>query len=350
MRIIYDDIIYSLQKSGGGSVYWTEIIKRFKEYSEHYVYDNAHENFFYDDANLPQPHILSSNFLPIKRYFNVKLKHHNLPFIFHSSLYRLCRNNNAINITTVHDFTYEYYRKDWKSNFHKNQKKNSVINSDGVICISENTKQDLLKFYPEFHGRIKVIYNGYSTDKYFFNPNVQKTKNILYVGARTDYKRFDFAIELVSLLPECQLIIVGGGSLNRNEKNLLNQKLLNRYLKKDNVSDEALCELYNSAFFLCYPSEYEGFGIPIIEAQACGCPVVCQPKSSIPEVVNGTAVFINSNDLNGSILNIRQLFNSAFYKDIQFKGLANAKRFSWDKCANEVKSFYEEVYNDVTKH
>ena len=154
MNIVYDDIIYSLQKSGGGSVYWTENVKRIKENVEHYAYDSATENFFYNEDNLPNLHKWSSKFLIFKRYFNLRFKDKKEPFIFHSSLYRLCKNKNALNITTVHDFTYEYYRKDLKSNLHKWQKKNAVMHSDGVICISENTKQDLLKFYLKFKGRI----------------------------------------------------------------------------------------------------------------------------------------------------------------------------------------------------
>ena len=350
MHIIYDDIIYSLQKSGGGSVYWTEIVKRNKAEAEHYAYASAKTNFFYDENNLPNLHRLSSRFLTIKRYLNLKFRCVTAPFLFHSSLYRLCRNKNAVNITTVHDFTYEYYRKDLKSNLHKWQKKYAIMHSDGVICISENTKNDLMKFYPKFNGRIKVIYNGYSTDKYIFKPVIVKTKNVLFVGARTDYKRFDLAIDIVKELDDCKLVIVGGGNLTVAEQNLLESKLSGRYEKKGYVSDEDLCDLYNSAFFLCYPSEYEGFGIPVIEAQACGCPVVCQNKSSIPEVVQDSAIYINSGEFKSALEEIKKLYTAEFYKEIQNKGLENVKRFSWDNCANEVKALYEEVYTNAKKH
>ena len=349
MAIVYDDIIYSLQKSGGGSVYWTEIIKRKKNNVEHYAYDTAKKNFFYEEGNLPNLHVLSSVLLVIKRYLNLFFYKRDKPFIFHSSLYRLCNNKNAVNITTVHDFTYEYYRKDLKSYLHKIQKRKAVMHSDGVICISENTKKDLLKFYPNFKGRIKVIYNGYSTDKYYYKPEIKKTHNVLFVGARNDYKRFDFAVELLKELEECRLIIIGGGDLTLREKDMLDSKLHNRYDKKGYVSDEELCDLYNSSFFLCYPSEYEGFGIPLIEAQASGCPVVCQRNSSIPEVVADCAVYVNTTDLKKSIESIKQLYNSSYYTSIQKKGLENVKRFSWEQCAKSVFEFYEEVYLDVKK-
>ena len=348
MKIIYDDIIYSLQKAGGGSVYWTEVTKRNKRESVHYVYDNANENFFYNEKYFKTNKKLSSFLLIIKRYLNLHFNERNY-FIFHSSLYRYCKNRKSINITTVHDFTYEYYRKDLKSILHKIQKKNAVMHSDGVICISENTKRDLNKFYPKYRGLIKVIYNGYNTEDFFYEPNIEKTKKILFVGARTDYKRFDYAVELCSKLKDYKFVVVGGGNLSENEKKLLEEKIKNKYEKKNYLIDRDLRRLYNSAFCLLYPSEYEGFGIPVIEAQACGCPVICQKKSSIPEVANDSAIYIDSNSLDESIELIKQLENDVFYSQIVKKGLENAKRFSWEKCAMEVDKFYSEVIEKCQK-
>lgn len=344
MKIVYDDIIYSLQKVGGGSVYWTEVTRRCDENSVHYAYDNADKNFFYEQNNFKNNKKWSSTFLLLKRYLNPHFNEER-PFIFHSSMYRYCKNKNAINITTVHDFTYEYFRADLKSNLHKIQKRNAVMHSEGVICISENTKADLLKFYPHYKGLIKVINNGYATDTYFYEPDVQKTKKVLFVGARTGYKRFDVCVSLVKELKDCCLYIVGGGRLSCSEKTLLETNLAGRYRETGYLSDSDLRHLYNEAFFLCYPSEYEGFGIPVIEAQACGCPVVCQEKSSIPEVAADTVVYIDSDDFAASLNSIKVLYDDELYDSIQKKGFENVRRFSWDKCAAEVKEFYGDVYS-----
>lgn len=346
MKIIYDDIIYSLQKSGGCSVYWTEVTKRQDEKAIHNVYNNANENFFYNESNFKIINKWSAKFLTIKRYLNLTFSE-NLPFIFHSSYYRYCKNKNAINITTVHDFTYEYYRKDLKSNLHKIQKKNAVMHSDGVICISENTKHDLYNFYPNYKGKIQVIYHGYDNNLYNYSGlGIDKrTKNVLFVGSRTSYKGFDFTVSLLSKLPLFNLKIIGGGNLTESEIQLMEELIPNRYKKLGFVSNENLAKLYNESFALFYPSEYEGFGFPAIEAQACGCPVICQKKSSIPEVSGDKCVYVDSADFEKSVNEINKLFESDYYATIQTDGLENVKRFSWEKCIKETMEFYNSVLN-----
>lgn len=349
MKVIYDDIIYSLQKNGGGSLYWTQILKNQPEGAVHYIYRGAEDNFFYDETLIRNKKELSPLLLPIKRYINPIIKSDE-KYLFHSSYYRYSTNPNAVNITTVHDFTYERYRKDWRSNAHKIQKKNAVMHSDGVICISESTLRDFKEYYPEYKGMIKVISNAYDTHSYYLENEISSNRNnnVLFVGARTDYKRFDLAIALVSCFEDLNLVIIGGGELLSEEQSLLEANLHGRYEKRGYISNEELRELYNHAFFVCYPSEYEGLGCPVLEAQACGCPVVAQHISSIPEVSNEIAVFI-TDDMISNQERIKKLYDNQYYKNLQEKGLENVKRFSWDKTAKETVAFYKEVYERKRK-
>ena len=339
MNTIYDDIIYSLQKSGGISVYW-QMLEDFISVDRRLVYNNRTKNIFYKERENEQ--VFESK-LFFERYRSVFFDRE-VPFIFHSSYYRICRNKNAVNITTVHDFTYELFRKDLISALHKIQKKNAVMHSDGIICISENTKRDLYKYYPNYKGKVKVIYHGYDDKTFFFNKK-EKINNVLFVGSRTSYKGFNFTVSLLSRIPNLNFKIVGGGELLESENLLLNTMIPNRYEKLGFVSNKELARLYNESFALMYSSEYEGFGFPVIEAQACGCPVICQKKSSIPEISGDKCVYVDSNNLDESVAEINKLFDLHFYRDMQKAGLENVKRFSWEKCVKETLNFYEECFN-----
>lgn len=341
MKIVYDDIVYSLQKVGGVSVVWSHITSAPPFSVLHIWYDNAMDNVFADKKQGHVYQIVSSRFLKIKRYLN-PIINSDVPFLFHSSYYRFCNNPNAINITTVHDFIYELYRNDLKSILHKLQKKKAVLHSDGIICISESTKRDFQKIYPDYQGEIRVIYNGYDTQMYYYE-KACKEKIILFVGGRARHKRFDYAVEIMRYLPYYKLIIVGGGKLTNYEKELLEKTIPNNYEKIEYIRNDELRKLYNKAFCLLYCSDYEGFGIPPIEAQACGCPVICQAKSSIPEVVADSAIFFDPNNIQKLISEIELMNDNEYYQHLVDKGLANAQRFSWEKCKKEVYQFYYDI-------
>ena len=338
--ITYDNIIYSIQKSGGISVYW-RMLENSVPVVRRLVYNNCAENIFYTKHG---NEMKSSANLFFERYRNVKLSE-KAPFIFHSSYYRYCKNKSAVNITTVHDFTYELFRTDLKSILHKIQKKNAVMHSDGVICISENTKRDLYKYYPNYKGKVKVIYHGYDDKIFYFAGVKERTNNVLFVGSRVGYKAFDFTVRLLSEIQSLNLKIIGGGDLSESEKSLLDSTIPDRYEKLSFVSNEELATLYNESFALMYPSEYEGFGFPVIEAQACGCPVICQKKSSIPEVSGDKCVYVDSASFENSVTEIKRLFVPLYYEEVQKAGLENVKRFSWKKCIQETQNFYRECFN-----
>ena len=307
------------------------------------LYKNFDKNIFYRDSDIAQK-IKSNNKIIFERFRNICLNE-KLPFVFHSSYYRYCKNKNAVNITTVHDFIYEYFRHDLKSKLHKTQKKNAIKNSHGVICNSENTKKDLLIFCPDYKGMIKVIYSGLSEDYYCLD--IPRKKNVIFIGARTGYKNFDYSLELIKKFPELKLQIVGGGELTEKEKMLLKNKIPNSYEYYCNLSNKELNLMYNEAKYLLYPSLYEGFGVPVVEAQAAGCPVVCCNVSSLPEVAGDAALYITGKNIEEDLGLISSLDNIKVYTTYAKKGVDNCKKFSWKKCAEETNNFYKEVYNSV---
>lgn len=343
MNIVFDDIIYSIQKAGGVSEVWSQVTLAPLHRAVHIGYANGAENIFFRRNKAHKYEIRPGKCMILQRYLNPKINSEK-KFIFHSSYFRTCPNKMAINITTVHDFIYEYYYSSIKLIPHKLQKRNAVMNSDAVICVSENTKRDLEKFYPWYKGMVKVIYNGYKSDVYQYKDGIKKEKLILYVGSRAFYKRFDLAVELMKRLEGYQLVIIGGGELTRQENALLRTLPEGSYKKESYLTDQELAVLYNRALFLCYPSEYEGFGIPPVEAQACGCIPICQRKSSLTEVLNGTGIELDVCNLENTAERIRQCEDGKVLRNMQEEGFKNVKRFSWDKCRKETYDLYDELW------
>ncbi|WP_318510115.1 glycosyltransferase family 4 protein [Photobacterium leiognathi] len=327
--IVYDGIINSLQTHGGISVLFNELKRRMSP--------DAFKYYTYNKKISSEDILLKPRLLERYRDFDVRLNNSD---IFHSTYYRLPNTSSKV-VTTVHDFTYEKYVGGFKTTVHSYQKNRSIVNSDKVICVSNNTAEDLIKFCPISESKIEVVYNGVSDDYHFLNLECQDY--VVFVGARSLYKNFDIAISAVSKISDLKLLIVGGGSLNVSEMSLLESKLKNRFEYKGFLSNDELNSVYNQAIALIYPSEYEGFGIPVIEAQRAGCPVIAVNVSSIPEVAGDSAILIDSPKAELIYDAILMLLSGSSRKRFQTLGFENGKRFSWDKCYAETNKVYQSL-------
>lgn len=363
MNLILDNIVFSLQKAGGISVYWYELLKRIivdKEVKPSFL-DEVNQNIFRKNFEVPESKILNNSLsqlpIAIQRYINPNLIQNQ--GIFHSSYYRTARDKGIINITTVHDFTYEYYRKGLAKYIHSHQKGDAIKKSKKIICVSQNTRTDLLKLHPEIReDQIRVIYNGvdniYQTlsikDEVILKNLIPFSSGefILYVGDRKSlYKNFNVAVDACKIAKQ-PLVMIGGGILTPNENQFLKNQLGNNNFKLLlGVNNEQLNIIYNHAFCLTYPSLYEGFGIPILEAQRAGCPVISTNYSSIPEIAGKGAILVkNVNKTQiAEMLNVLKT-DSAIVSELKAEGFKNSQRFSWDNCYQQTKDLYKEVYEE----
>lgn len=362
MNIILDNIIFSLQKAGGVSVYWYELLSRIKNDSElsPMFIEMSNQNIFRKNLIINDSQIFNKSPhypISIQRYSNPHLFSNK--GLFHSSYYRTAIDKEITNITTVHDFTYEYYRNGLAKHIHSYQKGNAIKKSKKIICVSQNTKKDLLKFYPKIReDQIRVIYNGVD-DIYQALPIKDEIilKNlipfssgeyILYVGDRKSlYKNFNVAVGVCKIANQ-PLVMIGGGMLTPKENHILQNQLGNNNFKLlFGINNEHLNIIYNHAFCLLYPSLYEGFGIPILEAQRAGCTVISTNYSSIPEVAGKGAILIDK-VTETEIAEILKLLkkDSALVTTLINEGFNNSQRFSWDKCYQETKQLYKEVYEE----
>lgn len=362
MHVYCDNVIFSLQRAGGISVYWYELLRRMlRDGVSLRVVEgsNVDDNIFRTKLNLPQHLIVPNLIIPtqIARYLPPFVA---LPkgCIFHSSYYRVPWGRNCATVVTAYDFTYERFGAGLPRFVHSIQKRMALQKARGVICISESTKRDLLKFVsgvPE--ERIRVIHLGYSDE---FRPcheierkglcdnaSFNDLPYLVYVGDRGSYKNFPLAVQAVSQLPGYGLVVVGGGALNRSDQALLNEKLQGRHLHLDRLPNEKLNSLYNSAHALIYPSSYEGFGIPVIEAMAAGCPVIASNTSSIPEAAGNAGLLVDDLSAVAFGARVRELENSSLREVVIQRGFENVKRFSWERCYQETIAFYREILEDT---
>lgn len=359
MEILLDNIIFSLQKSGGISVVWQKHLEQLLEDTDFrcrfWEYDNAEMNFFRQQLsiNCELIDLQSSKFLFLNRYFNLNEKDVD-KHLFHSSYYRTQKGKNVVNITTVHDFTYEYYAKGLSQKVHSRQKNFAIRNSDGVICISESTKRDLLCFLPHIDkNKIRVIYNGVDEgfnildDGIFFDKKhpFDDFGYAVYIGdRRAAYKNFDMAVDACTLA-KIPLLIIGGGELSTEELQKLRTKLgEGNFVNILGISVEDLNFYYNRAFCLLYPSLYEGFGIPVVEAQKAGCPVIATNSSSIPEVLGNKYLAINNPTSEKIAKKIKELAEDNLRMETIEKGFNKSEKFSWQNTYKETKEFYKELY------
>jgi len=340
MKIVLDGIAFSLQSKGGVTMYFSQILRAIKRISPVTLINDFNSNNIYHQGSEGS---VSSLRLVLLRYGHNNYKSTE-KYIFHSSYFCVSKNKKAINVLTIHDCMYEIYYPVLKKKLHIWQKKRALKRSAGIICVSENTKKDLYKFYPEIKGKdIKVIHHGLSSDFHPL-PEIPKEKIILYVSGRKFYKRFGLVVESMVKLVDYRLVIVGGGSLEDDELAAL-ACIDSRYTHLTNLSNSELNAIYNRSHCLVYTSSYEGFGLPLLESIGAGCPVICENNSSLSEVVgNDYALLVSELTTNIVYNKVLALEEDSFRAKVVDQGVKFAKNFCWDDKARQLYEFYETMY------
>jgi mannosyltransferase len=334
-KLFIDGIIYSLQTNGGISTLFNELIKRLPlDFYHLSLYKNNNFNI-----NINANNIFFNEYRNFERYRNCKIN--KKMKLFHSTYYRLPDDKKVISIQTIHDFTYEKYSSNIKKYIHVAQKRNAIYNSDILICVSNNTKSDLINYYgSKFEDRCKVIYNAASNDYFNHNKDGIYKQNILFIGQRSGYKNFNFVLKTLKYNKSFFLDIIGGGDLTKDELNFLEREMPYRYKFWGNVTNKTLNDLYNISFCLLYPSLYEGFGIPILEAMQAGCPVIAFNNSAISEIVDRNENLLISDDISEISFFLEKLNNTEFRQTIIKYGIERSKYFSYNNTFNQTMNLY----------
>lgn len=353
-QIFLDNIVYSIQKYGGATTYWKELQKYFIELEDVKIITQATNEY---NETTRKDKFIFENILPpsILRYLPLTKR---LPAksLYHASYYRTCLQKNVTNIFTVHDFTHYkgYASKFPRKLVHITLNSLGLRNADGIICISENTKRDLMYYFPQIkEDMIRVIYHGVSDDFFplqgmddnaFISSLKLDSPFVVFVGKRQGYKKFSILPEALKKTDNIKLVIVGGGALTSPEIEELENTIPGRYIKIDNINNGDLNILYNRAFALIYPSIYEGFGFPVVEAMKAGCPVITTNLSSIPEVGGDAALMLNEVSSQALFEQMEFLRNPDARASLINKGFIQSKKFTWKKCFSETLQFYNDIY------
>jgi len=222
--------------------------------------------------------------------------------------------------------------------------------SDIVLTVSEFSKQEIVK-YTKTSKDIEVIYNGIEPQWYKKQPLSlsERDSYILYVGNVKPHKNLVRALKAFSLLKDNNLKFKIVGKKNNfitgdKEVEKIAQKLGNKVEFTGYISDNELKELYRKAKLFLFPSLYEGFGLPPLEAMACGTPVIVSNVASLPEVCGDAAYYINPYDINDIARGIETVLkDEELKKELIQKGLKRVRLFSWEKSAKKLIEVIEEV-------
>ena len=229
----------------------------------------------------------------------------------------------------------------------------AVSRADHVICISEHTRQDLLRLFNIPKQKTSVIHLGCDVPQ-FAQTNPVAVQNhprpyLLYVGLRGGYKNFARLVKAIAASPqirhEFDLIAFGGNAFSEQEQALIQQLgFAPSQIRQQAGSDRELSRLYSEAAAFVYPSTYEGFGLPPLEAMAHNCPVVSSHRSSMPEVIGSAAEFFDPESIDAMTSALeRVLFSTKRADELRQKGQARLKEFTWQRCAQETLRVYQEL-------
>ncbi len=363
MKILYDHQIFSWQKYGGISRYFFELMTRFGQDPgiDFEISLLLSVNAYLPDSELAFPNIVLKNVnFPKKdriyeridkQYSKIRISRGDFD-VFHPTYYDpyfLKYLGDTPFVLTVYDMIHEVYPGYFSPEDPVYFNKKMLIQSSAkVIAISENTKKDILRFCDVDASKIEVIHLGNSLQPRAGPPTISVPENyILYVGDRHLYKNFTNFVASVSPLLRRSvnplfLVCAGGEEFSAGEIQLLEKFSIRNRVVKLPADDELLSYLYENALCFVFPSLYEGFGIPILEAFSTGCPVVLSRASSFPEVAGDAAIYFDPLD-NSSIFDAVSyvITNPDVRSALIEAGHKRMKMFSWDITAAKTKETYQ---------
>ena len=360
MRIFYDGFIFDFQQYGGINRYFNEIIARLPEDSHPIVSTFLGERDFWPIhrgrriirsrpfASMPSLSALGRAWMSLRVATTpVDVAH---PTYFQRLTPGEVSRIGRPLVVTVFDMVHERFFEKSDPLGVVEAKRNYIEHADAILCISEHTREDMLNHFPQVEARTFVTPLGSSM-------NVSRATDysladtrpyFLYVGGRDGYKNFDVVLvalqEFAERNADALLKVVGNDWKADEQRTIARLRLERNVVHEGRADDDRLSSLYNRSIALIYPSLYEGFGIPLLEAMRCRTAVICSRTSSLPEVGGEAPLYFDPRNADELCAQMEAIANSSSLRlECVARGLLQESKFSWDNTADLTFAAYNRV-------
>ncbi len=360
IRVLYDEQIFLLQEYGGISRYFTELIKAFQSDSNLGIVPLISSRAVTNEYLLGETSFLGlkrvnsnlgSNLTLLKQLLFNRINIFGAD-ILHATFYLpsfLGRFRGIPKVVTLYDMIPENTDRPSKFSNPHFAKRHYMKNADLILSISKASTSDMLREYG-MSVEIPTIYLGVGPE---FVPNLPRIswlpkQYFLFVGNRSGYKdcRLAFAAfaEVCQGFPDLQLQLVGGGPLSDEEILFAKELGIHERIQQKSVSDTDLPSVYSNTLGLVYPSRYEGFGLPLVEAMASGVPVLASQTPINIEICEESATFFPVGEQSQLALEMSRLLSDPLSFEGKIRaGLTRSKNFTWQKCAERTADEYRKL-------
>lgn len=376
IRILYDHQIFDLQNIGGISRYFCEVYPHISsevttklgvmvtnnEYLKSYIRNNEllirHDySRFIPKFSFPGKRKLWQLRNKLKgieiiqnRDYSIKLLTEGHYDVFHPTFYDSYFFEHCTKpyVITVHDLIKEKFPEFFDlSDIETINKREILHRATKIIAISQNTKQDLIDAYQIPENKIKVIYHGNSLLSSEMIKKDDSGLYFLFTGSRTGYKNFYFFVRSITPLlneyPKIKIVCTGG-SFTKKELDFFNLLNISDQIVHNFCSDSELATLYANAIAFIFPSYYEGFGLPILEAFSLSCPVLLSDIPCFREIAGDAGLYFDPKNMNQIYNACKEiLLNEELRSLLVKKGIETSKRFSWKETAKSMVELYSEI-------
>lgn len=270
-------------------------------------------------------------------------------------------------VVTVHDMVIKAYPETVRARtkyFLLTGLEKSMQRADVIVTDSYFSKSEIEKYYPKYANKVKVVPCGVDLERFYPIEEKSKIENVkqkfnittdyfLYIGTIEPRKNLTRLIEGYSIFakkyPDCPKLVLAGGKgwLNDEIYNSIERLgLKDKALFTDYIPSADMCALINGAMGFLFPSIYEGFGMPPLEAMACGVPVLTSHEASLPEVVGNSAVMVDAYNVESIANGIEKLYvDENLRKELSVKGLQQSKKYTWENASEILYKIYEDLIN-----